>query len=74
MPPDPDRSRNGDIDPTETQEWLDALRAVLRSGGPARARFLMQQLQQEAMRQGIGNPFTANTPYINTIPPEKQAP
>jgi pyruvate dehydrogenase E1 component len=65
---------NGDTDTAETQEWLDALDGVLQTGGPGRARFLLSQLKHEAVRQGVEIPFTANTPYINTIPPSRQPP
>jgi pyruvate dehydrogenase E1 component len=67
----PDRS--GDADPTETREWLDSFGSVLRHSGPQRARFLIQQLTEKAHRRGVELPFTANTPYINTIPPSRQA-
>src|SRR6201997_1485729 len=65
---------NGDPDVAETQEWLDALDGVMQTGGPGRARFLLTQLKHEAVRQGVEIPFTANTPYINTIPPSRQPP
>src|SRR5438132_13194662 len=65
---------NGDTDATETREWLDALNGVLVNSGPERARYLLTQLKFNANRQGVAIPFTANTPYINTIPPEQQPP
>jgi pyruvate dehydrogenase E1 component len=65
---------NGDTDATETQEWLESLEGVLQTSGPERARFLLTQLKHKANRQGVAVPFTANTPYINTIPPDKQPP
>src|SRR6266478_1824772 len=65
---------NGDNDAAETQEWMDALDGVMQTGGPNRARFLLTQLRHEAVRHGVEIPFTANTPYINTIPADKQAP
>lgn len=61
-----------DIDPTETQEWLDSLEDVLLRHGPARARQLLTFLQEKAYREGVHLPFTANTPYINTIPLDQQ--
>jgi pyruvate dehydrogenase E1 component len=63
---------NGDVDALETREWLDSLEGVLQSGGSDRARFLLTQLKQKADRSGVEIPFTANTPYINTIPVSKQ--
>src|SRR5437588_235351 len=74
--PAPDAVAREDRDPdaAETREWLDSLEGVLQAQGPERARFLLTQLKNKAFRQGVEIPFTANTPYINTIPLEKQAP
>lgn len=55
-----------DIDPIETHEWLDALRAVVSSDGQARASYLIQQLLNEMHHKGVSVPLT--TPYRNTIP------
>ncbi len=57
-----------DIDPQETQEWLDALEAVLENEGPERAHFLLERLIDKARRSGAYLPFSANTAYLNTIP------
>ena len=62
-----------DIDPAETREWLDALEGVLETGGRERAQFLLGELKDKAVRSGVVIPFTANTPYINTIPASRQA-
>ncbi|HWY24300.1 MAG TPA: pyruvate dehydrogenase (acetyl-transferring), homodimeric type, partial [Nevskia sp.] len=59
----------GDIDPQETQEWLEALAAVLDQAGPERAHFLLEALQEKARLSGAYIPFSPNTAYINTIPP-----
>jgi pyruvate dehydrogenase E1 component len=61
-----------DLDPLETQEWLDALRAVQQHLGPERANFLVDKLVQEARREGIYIPASLNTSYRNTIPVEKE--
>ncbi|HEB81957.1 MAG TPA: pyruvate dehydrogenase (acetyl-transferring), homodimeric type [Gammaproteobacteria bacterium] len=58
-----------DIDPLETQEWLDALHAVIENEGVERAHFLLEQLIDDARRNGANLPFTNNTAYLNTIPP-----
>lgn len=58
----------------ETREWLYSLDYVLEHGGPERVKELLQQLQIRAHKAGVVIPFTANTPYINTIPREKQPP
>ena len=53
----------------ETREWLDSLDYVLAEGGPERAGRLLQQLSLHAKRAaGVNLPFTATTPYQNTIP------
>lgn len=57
-----------DIDPLETQEWLDALTAVIQNEGVERAHFLLEQLIDDARRNGANLPFTNNTAYLNTIP------
>ena len=59
---------------TETREWLYSLDYVLEHGGPERVIELLQQLQIRAHKSGVHVPFSANTPYINTIPREKQPP
>jgi pyruvate dehydrogenase E1 component len=69
-----DIAANGDVDAAETNEWLDALESVMQSEGQERAGFLLRQLKQKAVRGGVEIPFTANTPYINTIPASRQPP
>ncbi len=58
----------------ETREWLDSLDYVLEHYGPERAGRLLQQLELHTARSGYRMPFSATTPYQNTIPPEKQPP
>jgi pyruvate dehydrogenase E1 component len=72
--PAPAPSVAGDCDPAETQEWLDSLKGVLAHEGPDRAGYLLSQLKNAAVRSGVEVPFSANTPYINTIPVERQPP
>ncbi len=62
------------IDDLENEEWLYSLDYVLKNGGPQRVIEILQQLQIRARRAGVEMPFSANTPYINTIPREKQPP
>lgn len=57
-----------DVDPLETQEWVDALQAVLEQEGPERAHFLLEKLIDKARRNGTHLPYTATTAYLNTIP------
>jgi len=63
---------NHDLDRIETQEWVESLRAVARDAGPQRAQFLLSRLIEWGQRNGIVAPFTANSPYINTIPLDRQ--
>ena len=63
-----DVAKGQDLDPIETQEWLEALEAVLEREGPERAHFLLEQLIDTARRSGAYLPFSANTAYLNTIP------
>src|SRR5262245_6251596 len=59
-------------DERETGEWLASLDYVIGRRGPERARELLTQLDVHAQRAGVKIPFTANTPYINTIPVDRQ--
>ncbi len=61
-----------DVDPQETQEWLDALDGVIRQEGVERAHFLLEQLVDKARRNGAYLPFSLNTAYLNTIPPGRE--
>jgi len=69
MSAQPDFNAANDPDILETQEWLDALDAVLEREGPERAHFLLERMIERARRSGAYIPFSANTAYINTIPP-----
>ena len=61
-----------DIDPVETQEWLDSLDAVVDQAGPDRARFLIFKLLKRARQRQVGLPPLVQTRYINTISPEQE--
>jgi pyruvate dehydrogenase E1 component len=61
-----------DIDPQETQEWIDALEAVLEADGAERAHQLLESLIDKARRSGAYLPYSANTAYVNTIPPHQE--
>ena len=67
-----DGSDQVDIDPVETQEWIDALQSVLEVEGEERAHFLVEQLLATARKSGSDIPFSANTEYFNTISVEQQ--
>ncbi|PID60975.1 MAG: pyruvate dehydrogenase (acetyl-transferring), homodimeric type [Gammaproteobacteria bacterium] len=66
-------TQRADIDAEETQEWLDALEAVIQQEGPGRAHFLLEQLIDKARRSGANLPYDATTAYVNTIPPHLEA-
>ncbi len=56
-----------DVDPVETSEWLESLDYVMKARGAQRVGYLLSQLTEKALREGVDLPFSANTPYINTI-------
>jgi pyruvate dehydrogenase E1 component len=62
-----------DFDPVETREWLDAMAGVIATEGTERAAYLIDQQISFARVNGVDQPFHAQTPYINTIPVDRQA-
>ena len=65
--------RTSDTDPVETREWLESLEGVIEVEGQDRAAYLLDELIGRARRWGTPVPYSANTPYLNTIPPDRQA-
>jgi pyruvate dehydrogenase E1 component len=63
-----------DLDPAETQEWLESFDAVVDHAGSNRARYLMLSVLQRARQRQIGVPSLHSTDYINTIPPQLEPP
>ena len=63
-------SSKDDIDPFETQEWIESLNAVIENDGAPRASYLLNKVISEAYTAGLVLPDTRTTPYINTIPTE----
>ncbi len=61
-----------DIDPDETQEWVESLDALLDERGRDRARYVMLKLLERARERQVGVPALRSTDYINTIPPERE--
>ena len=59
---------DGDLDPLETNEWLESLSEVIEKDGSQRAHYLIKELINKAYMEGANIPYTQNTPYINTIP------
>jgi len=73
--PDVAQTETDGLEVLETREWVDSLDYVLSKGGPNRAGRLLQQLALHARREaGINLPFSATTPYQNTIPTRQQPP
>src|SRR5205807_1226630 len=73
--PDVAQTEPDGLEVLETREWVDSLDYVLSQGGPNRAGRLLQQLALHARREaGINLPFSATTPYQNTIASQQQAP
>lgn len=68
----PSPKDGSELDAQETREWLDSLDYVLQSGGPVKVARLLRELTIHARQNGIKLPFTANTPYINTISADEQ--
>ena len=68
----PLRPEQQDVDPLETQEWLEALASVFQEEGPSRAHYLLERLLDQARRSGLTIPYSATTAYLNTIPPAQE--
>jgi len=64
----PQQPAANDPDGLETQEWLDALEAVLEREGGERAHYLIEKLTEKARTSGVTLPYSPHTPYVNTIP------
>jgi pyruvate dehydrogenase E1 component len=64
----PQQPAANDPDSLETQEWLDALESVLEREGGGRAHYLIEKLAEKARLSGVTLPYSAHTPYVNTIP------
>ena len=65
---------NRDAETAETNDWLQALDDVIARSGSERTQRLLRELQLRAQKSGVQMPFSANTPYINTIPFSEQPP
>ncbi|MDA7715132.1 pyruvate dehydrogenase (acetyl-transferring), homodimeric type [Pelagibacteraceae bacterium] len=61
-----------DIDPVETNEWIESLNSVIENDGSSRASYLLNKVIDQAYKSGLILPDTRTTPYINTIPPEAE--
>ena len=61
-----------DLDPEDTQAWIESFAEVIRDSGEDRGRLLLSRLLEYGQRNGVVTPFTANTPYVNTIHADDQ--
>jgi len=67
-----EKEKRIDIDPQETLEWQESLRAVLENQGPERTHFLIEKMMDIARRNGVKIPYKQTTSYLNTIPVSQQ--
>lgn len=68
-----DKSHDENVWESEIRDWLESLDYVIEEGGPDRVLELLRRLDIRARQAGVKIPYSANTPYINSIPPEEQA-
>jgi pyruvate dehydrogenase E1 component len=68
------KDQTPDIDPVESQEWQEAIEDVIARDGADRAHFLLDKAVQQARAAGAMLPFSATTPYQNTISPDDELP
>jgi pyruvate dehydrogenase E1 component len=61
-----------DLDPQETQEWLDALDDIAQGVSHERAEFILRRLLKRARQLRVGLPGLVQSRYINTISPEQE--
>jgi len=69
-----EHGRTSDLDPVETQEWLESIDSVLKAHGASRAHFLLEKLIDHTRRAGAWLPYKPNTAYLNTIPVSREKP
>ena len=68
-----DRESLTDIDPIESEEWVEAINSVMETDGVERAQYILQRLSARVTETGAQLPYAINTPYRNTIPTSKEA-
>jgi pyruvate dehydrogenase E1 component len=66
------KEKRQEIEEFETREWIESLEFVLRNSGPERVKQLLHDLDTYAHEAGVELPFTANTPYVNSIPKDQE--
>ncbi|MGC6373921.1 pyruvate dehydrogenase (acetyl-transferring), homodimeric type [Pseudomonas sp. K2I15] len=63
-----------DDDPQETREWLESIESVLSTEGRPRAHYLIDQLLDFDVARHGDFYGRVTTPYVNTIPVDRQLP
>jgi pyruvate dehydrogenase E1 component len=58
----------------EKKEWLDSVEGLYQTEGSDGAKSILEQLEIRARIYGIEIKNRGTTPYINTIPSDKQPP
>ena len=61
-----------DLDPAETNDWLESIESILENEGPERTHFILEKMVESIRRKGHYLPFSLNTAYVNTISPEDE--
>ena len=70
---DKESENRTDIDPLESEEWVEAINSVMETDGVERAQYILQRLSARVTETGAQLPYAINTPYRNTIPTSKEA-
>jgi len=73
MSGDIDRDLSREID-FENREWIQSLEYVYRNQGPERVREILKLIRERAFEMGVQLQSAMNTPYLNTIPVDRQPP
>ena len=62
----------------EQEKWLESLESVLefalKNQGPEKTTRFLDKLTERLRNEGVEGPRLVSTPYVNTIPPELEAP
>ena len=67
-----ERDLGNDLISVELHEWLESLDYVIEQGDSERIKRILTALESRAADVGVRLPFSANTPYVNTVPVETQ--
>ena len=62
-----------DIDPIETQEWLESINSVIEEEGIERASYILTKLAERLNQDGAIPSYNLTTPFRNSIPVKEEA-